>query len=723
MKWEIHPAKAAFQTFASDWDRLNATYYDSHPLYDSRFVGPLLDHFAKGNETLCIYRDQGTVTSALILTPDGIGRWSSFRPSQSQATAVLLQDVSLIRSLLDALPGFAWTIEFLAIDPRYSPDFTQLDLIKIVSPNAQTIGVSPSLSFAEYWELRPKNLKANTRRYFNRLEKEGATPTLTVLEIVEDMPAGVMRFGELESAGWKGAAGTAVSASNPQGEFYSEVLARFAQTSQAKVYELWLNDQLAASRLVVASERMLVILKTTYNENLARFAPGRNLLYRIIEEQLENHTSKTVEFYTNATRDQAEWSTFGCTIQNIQVFGNDFSTKAFPLLKLFQRALRGAKHRRDGTSLVPKVYAKAADSVAAIAVDPYKFEEFAPRESIENSIDWFDLLHRQVFPDDRGVRFYFVGDIDVPTTILPVRLTKSGRIKTVESLSNFYTSLYAPLQSGDSDLAVLREILATATRDHGGAHVMRFQPMDPESQGYKFLLDELEAIGWIPFKYFCFGNWFLRVTEGWDAYLKKRGANLRSKIKRMSKRFAAAGGTLEIVTTPEAVEPAITAFQEVYMASWKVPEPYPDFVPSLIRRLAPLGMLRLGIARLQDRPIAAQLWIVGEDKASIYKVAYHEDFASYSSGTVLTAHLMQHVIEEDHVREVDFLIGDDEYKKIWMSDRRERWGIIAFNPRTLIGFALFVKEVLARATRSVRGMIKSRFGEAKAHFPPSKPHR
>ncbi|MEO8409978.1 MAG: GNAT family N-acetyltransferase, partial [Propionivibrio sp.] len=462
----------------------------------------------------------------------------------------------------------------------------------------------------------------------------------------------------------------------------------------------------------------------TYDENLARFAPGRVLLYRLIEEQLENRNGKTLEFYTNATRDQADWSTFGCTIHNIQVFRNDIAASAFSLLKVFQRALRGRKKRRPPPdSLIPRANVKACDSVNAIATGNKKdgkLDQFAARDSFEKSIDWFDLLHQQIYPDDPGVRFYVDDDGGFPTTILPLRLTRRGRIKTVESLVNFYTSLYTPLQSRNSDPSAFREMLACATRDHGGAHVMRFYPMDPESPTYRALLNELQAIGWISFKYFCFGNWFLRVTEGWDAYLKKRGVNLRSKIKRVSKKFVATGGTLEIVTTPEGVEAAIAAFQEVYMASWKVPEPYPDFVPSLIRRLAPLGMLRLGIARLQGRPIAAQLWIVGDDKASIYKVAYHEDFASYSPGTVLTAHLMQHVIEQDQVREVDFLIGDDKYKQIWMSDRRERWGIIAFNPRTLIGFALFVREVIARATRSLRARIKARFGETKAHGRPSK---
>ena len=262
------------------------------------------------------------------------------------------------------------------------------------------------------------------------------------------------------------------------------------------------------------------------------------------------------------------------------------------------------------------------------------------------------------------------------------------------------------LVSHDADLLSLRDLLAAAARDHGDAHAMHFAPMNPESSTFHALLTGLRANDWIPFRFFCFGNWFLRVEGNWEDYLRKRSANLRSAIRRRCKRFAADGGTLHIVTNPEHVENSIAEFQAIYSASWKKPEPYPDFVPALIRRLASMGMLRLGIARLGERTIAAQLWIVDRQKASIYKVAYHEQFASYSPGTVLTAHLLQHVIDKDRVREVDFLIGDDQYKRMWMSDRRERWGIVAYNPRTLIGCALLLKEIAGRTVRAAATALR-----------------
>ena len=716
MSWEFHPAQKTFAQHATDWDRLNAELYCSHPYFDSRFVGPLLECFASGQERLCLYRQQGIVRGAVILQPRGAGRWANFRPAQAQITPLLIADFGLLAELLRALPGFAWSIEFYAVDPRFAPVFSCTRGDVVVTNHARTIGIEPELGFAAYWQQRPSNLRRNIRRYANRLAREKGEAELSCLVAPDAMVDGVRRFGELESAGWKAAAGTAIAIGNTQGRFYAKVLANFAATGQAEVCELSLGGQLAASRLLIGNARMVVILKTTFDETLARFAPSRILLYQMLARQLTEHPAKTVEFYTNATRDQAEWATFSVNIHNLHLFRGDGAVVAYSLLKGMLQGVAGIVRpdRVVDEDPAPVVEVHAATRPESAFGDAQAPGYFAPGSSIEDSLDWFGLLQQQVYPDDPNVRYYYVANRGRATAILPLRLVQMVGVRTLESLSNYYTSLYAPLMSSIGDPLVLRHLLSAATREMRGTHMMRFAPMDPASPAYAALLDALRDIGWIPLTFFCFGNWFLRVDGGWDDYLRKRSANLRSNIKRRNREFAAEGGTLALITGAEGLEEAIAAFQEVYSASWKKPEPYPEFVPSLIRLLASHGMLRLGIARLQGRPIAAQLWIVGQGKASIYKVAYHHAHAALSPGTVLTSYLMRYVIEEDRVGEVDFLVGDDDYKKVWMSQRRERWGIVAFNPRTVIGCALMLKEVAGRMTKATGRQINGKLSRAGA---------
>lgn len=709
MGWEVYNARDSFPGFASDWDRLVAELCQSHPFFDSRFVGALIKHFSTGHERLCLYREKERITSALILQPRGFGRWTSFRPSQAQVTAVLVRDALILKELIRSLPGFAWTIELFAVDPRFAPDFLHDGMANIVSAQAYTIGVDESTEFADYWNQRSKNLKANIRRYLNRLDKEfGASRLVRIVE-PDQMEACVARYGMLESAGWKGAAGSAIAIDNKQGAFYSDVMRRFAATGQAAVYELQVPDRLAASRLILLNERMSIILKTTYEETLSHIAPGRIQLHQLIAERLKDRPDQKIEFYTNATRDQKEWATFGCTIQNIDVFRGALSANFYTFLKSLQTHLRKtpAGQREKKVDSFDIGSATDFDTLATVG---HNIDDYSAKDTIDLSVEWFELLRQHVYRHDTGVRYYYIAENNCLRSILPLRLTKSGRVRTVEALNNYYTSLYAPLNAGLGSRFSLHHLLEAASADHDTAHVMRFAPMDPESETYPELMNELRKAGWVPFKYFCFGNWFLNVTDNWDGYLRRRSANLRSTIKRRSKEFCAMGGTLTILNgqdAPEQIAQAISDFQAVYAASWKVPEPHPDFVPALIRLLAGKNMLRLGVAKLDGQPIAAQLWIVTQNKASIFKLAYHQAYAAHSPGTVLTSHLLRHVIEVDRVKEVDYLIGDDKYKQHWMTDRRERWGIIAFNPRTFIGLRCLLVESMRRLVKAGWQMIRS----------------
>ena len=134
---------------------------------------------------------------------------------------------------------------------------------------------------------------------------------------------------------------------------------------------------------------------------------------------------------------------------------------------------------------------------------------------------------------------------------------------------------------------------------------------------------------------------------------------------------------------------AVTAFKEVYGASWKSKESDPAFVERLIQDCAEAGVLRLANLYLGDRPVATWLVISAQGTAMLLKTAYDARLpSSLSVGGVLTFKVMRHLIDVDCVRCVDFGIGDEEYKSKWMSARRERWGIMAYNRRSAKGALL-----------------------------------
>jgi len=224
-------------------------------------------------------------------------------------------------------------------------------------------------------------------------------------------------------------------------------------------------------------------------------------------------------------------------------------------------------------------------------------------------------------------------------------------------------------------------------RDTQKWDLVDLHPLATENESFAALVEALRSAGFLVQTYFCFGNWHLkREGRSFEDYAVSLPSALKNTLRRKRKQLSsAANARVEIVTSVEKLPTAISAYEAVYAASWKIPENHPEFVRGLIRLAAEKGWLRLGVLYIDEVPAAAQIWIVANGTAAIYKLAYDDRFARYSVGSILTAELMKYAMDIDHVAQVDYLSGDDEYKRDWMQYRRERWGILAFNRRTANG--------------------------------------
>ena len=322
-----------------------------------------------------------------------------------------------------------------------------------------------------------------------------------------------------------------------------------------------------------------------------------------------------------------------------------------------------------------ELVACAPEIAAAEASDPFF------------TAQWFELLAAHGFDPAARLRLLVARDrTGRPRLALPLAGGQS-----ITALSNFYSCLYSPLVVGSPiDSAALDALCRHLKTAPGGAAVVRLAPLDPQGDFALPMLAALRRAGFWADTYFCFGNWILAVGgRSYEAYLATLPGQLRTTLTRRARRLEREGASkVSIHTAPGPdLENAITDFVAVYQASWKDPEPHPRFIPELCRTAAKLGWLRLGILALDGRALAVQLWLHCAGRSMIYKLAYDEAFAHFSAGSLLTAALMQNAINNDHATEIDYLSGDEAYKRDWMSHRRERIGIVAFNPRSLRGLA------------------------------------
>jgi hypothetical protein len=326
-QWQIRPASAADAAWWSRWDDLNAEGHDSHPLLASDMVRLLCKHFAAAPLTLAALADSQRTYLQTILSAGGFGKWSLFNPSQAPVGPLVCcrsgEDFSAhLQRLTRRLPRLGLALDYPTHDPSCAPAVT--------APAAThrtlwgtTISVSCQGTFEDYWNARSKELRHNVRRYFRRIDEEhGGAWRLVRHDTPEAVAAAVARYGELESRGWKAKEGTALHPTNVQGRFYGELLAAFAVRGCAHVYEFYVGEAVAASRLLISGPTMYVILKTTYDESLGRVAPGRLLLHTILKELFAAPTRRAVEFYTRANNDTLAWATDQRDIATVTVYRN-----------------------------------------------------------------------------------------------------------------------------------------------------------------------------------------------------------------------------------------------------------------------------------------------------------------------------------------------------------------------------------------------------------------
>ncbi len=177
-------------------------------------------------------------------------------------------------------------------------------------------------------------------------------------------------------------------------------------------------------------------------------------------------------------------------------------------------------------------------------------------------------------------------------------------------------------------------------------------------------------------------NWFARTSDK-DAYWAARPSRLRNTIRRRR-----ASSSLKISIFNMFDEISFRDYEDVYRRSWKPAEGSEAFIRALAEREGAAGTLRLGIARLADEPIAAQLWLVENGRATIHKLAHDEEHKALSPGTLLTAAMFEHVLDADRPVEIDYGLGNEGYKADWMDAQRPRFQLDWFNPWTARGRAL-----------------------------------
>ena len=308
-QWRILPAKQ-FNEIANEWDNLNHQTFNS-PILESRFVEPAINLFGDNNEVIAICSCETAIIAMGVFKKYKFGCWSTFQPSQAPIGLWICQpDIDIeqaLQSLTNNLPGICLLVSILQLDVNLIPKPT--NSLKLANLDyIETARISVNSGHDTYYTSRSKNTKKAIRKQHNKLDDRGLKTKLEVIIDSNEIANAIKQYGELESAGWKSANNTAISAENTQGLFYTGMIKTFCQTGNGIIFKYWIGDQIAAMDLCISNQDSIVILKTTYDESLGEYSPALLMHNELFKYIFENTQYKTIEFYGKVMDWHKKWS-------------------------------------------------------------------------------------------------------------------------------------------------------------------------------------------------------------------------------------------------------------------------------------------------------------------------------------------------------------------------------------------------------------------------------
>ncbi|AEG48930.1 CelD-like protein [Sphingobium chlorophenolicum L-1] len=294
----------------------------------------------------------------------------------------------------------------------------------------------------------------------------------------------------------------------------------------------------------------------------------------------------------------------------------------------------------------------------------------AAMSSLFERIEWFESLHAHCFATTEARIFQALeGEHQAWLFLVAPR---AGR---VSALANWYSFDWGPVFLGPPDWTVRRRLVEVIAQNllKDSAQVDLY----PVTEASDLLLEAFRRAGWFGVRRPMGGRHILDLNgRSFEQYWAQRPGRLRTLISRKGR---ASRFTLSI--SDRLTDALWRDYVAVHERSWKQPEANLSFLRALAERESAAGTLRLGFARLEEQPVATQMWTVENGAALIHKLAHDQAFDGASPGSLLSHAMFAQAIDRDHVTTIDYGTGDNGYKTDWMERRETLYRLDFFNPR------------------------------------------
>jgi len=284
--------EGAFEGLGGEWDALlpdNSTPFDLHCWYLSWWR-------AFGDDaglSVCTVRRAGELVAVLPLMSRE-SRLLGLANSHASVFRPLARDRDALRELSAAVLRERPAVLSLPRLPAQDPSVEALQaeagpagaLVSVAAAYASPI-VATDGDF-DAWRKASKPRWGAPLERFRRKMGRDYEAELALVEAPRDLEAELEDGFRVEASGWKGSAGTAILSSPETVALYRAVGREFAARDALRLSRIVLDGKTAAFDFDILHRNRLYLLKTGFDEEFRRLAPGLVMRLAIIERCFEN---------------------------------------------------------------------------------------------------------------------------------------------------------------------------------------------------------------------------------------------------------------------------------------------------------------------------------------------------------------------------------------------------------------------------------------------------
>jgi CelD/BcsL family acetyltransferase involved in cellulose biosynthesis len=261
IEWVAGPA--AFAALEAEWDALATTPFERHCWFTAWW-----EAFGAGRElAICTARRDGELVGVLPLLRDG-RRLASLTNAHTPSFRPLGDAAAVVAAAAAERPV---VLEVGALPEDARPAFEARPGLR----RWHAVHRSPWLdTTGEYEQWRSRTRPKEPERLRRKMDRDFEA-RFAIVERPVDLGAQLERGLELEAAGWKGRAGTAILSDHATADFYRRMAAAFDACDELRLTEIELDGELVASEICLLSGRRLYWLKNAYDESRRSLKPGR----------------------------------------------------------------------------------------------------------------------------------------------------------------------------------------------------------------------------------------------------------------------------------------------------------------------------------------------------------------------------------------------------------------------------------------------------------------